>query len=47
MKELKSDRTLRNVIPPLTSDEYTELESDILVRGCEQPIVVWKGKVIE
>jgi len=46
MKELKTDRALRNVIPPLTSDEYEELETDILKRGCEQPLDVWEGKDI-
>ena len=45
--ELKIDRTLRNIIPALTSEEYTLLESSIIFEGCREPIVVWNGLIID
>lgn len=33
---------LRNFIPPLSSDEYSQLESNILQHGCQTPIQVWQ-----
>lgn len=46
MRELKVDRTIREIIPALTEDEYKGLEDDIKRRGCRHPIDVWKGKGI-
>lgn len=34
---------LRNFIPPLSSDEYSQLESNILQHGCQSPIQVWQN----
>ena len=33
---------LRNFIPPLSSDEFSQLESNILQHGCQTPIQVWQ-----
>jgi hypothetical protein len=33
---------LRNFIPPLSLDEYSQLESNILQHGCQTPIQVWQ-----
>ena len=33
---------LRNFIPPLSTDEYAQLESNILQHGCQSPIQVWQ-----
>lgn len=33
---------LRNFIPPLSLDEYSQLESNILQHGCQSPIQVWQ-----
>ena len=46
-KALKQDRTLRNVIPALTSEEYSELESSIIREGCRHPILTWNGLIID
>lgn len=43
MKVLKINRTFRNLIPPLTSEEYVELEDDIVKNGCRDAIEVWRG----
>jgi hypothetical protein len=34
---------LRNFIPPLSLDEYAQLESNILQHGCQTPIQVWQN----
>lgn len=46
MKELKIDRTIREIIPALTSQEYSDLEDSIVAEGCLYPIVIWKDKNI-
>jgi hypothetical protein len=33
---------LKNFIPPLSLDEYSQLESNILQHGCQSPIQVWQ-----
>lgn len=33
---------LKSFIPPLSSDEYEQLESNILQHGCQTPIQVWQ-----
>lgn len=36
------DEEFRSLIPPLTADEYTQLEKNILKDGIRDPLVVWK-----
>lgn len=33
---------LKQFIPPLTSEEYKQLESNILKHGCKDPLTVWE-----
>lgn len=33
---------LKNFIPPLLTDEYIQLESNILIHGCQSPLQVWQ-----
>jgi hypothetical protein len=33
---------LQNFIPPLSTDEYGQLESNILQHGCQSPLQVWQ-----
>ena len=35
------------LIPPLTPDEYAQLEENILAHGCRDPITLWRGWVID
>jgi len=35
------DKEFRNLIEPLTDDERSQLEANILDEGCRDPIVVW------
>ena len=46
MKELKTDRTIKGYIPPLSEQEYNDLEADIIENGCEQPLDIWAGNDI-
>src|SRR5436190_23682939 len=41
--ELRIDSEFRSLIPPLTSDERTQLEDNIFAEGCRDPLVVWQG----
>lgn len=47
MNELQIDPEFRSLIPPLTKEEYEELEGSIKEEGCRDAIVIWdKGNVI-
>ncbi|MCL1861951.1 MAG: hypothetical protein FWF78_00105 [Defluviitaleaceae bacterium] len=37
----------RDVIPPLSQEEYLQLEQNILTYGCRDAIVKWKGVIID
>ena len=41
-----TDQEFKTLIPPLTPDEYAQLEQNILQHGCRDPIVLWRGKII-
>lgn len=44
--DLKVDPELRDLIPPLTDDEYTSLKESIRNDGCREPLTIWKGQNI-
>ncbi len=44
---LKIDQEFKNLIPPLTHEERTGLENNIKANGCETPITVWDGTIID
>jgi len=39
MKELKVNEEFKNLIPPLTAEEKTELEKSLMLFGCRDKIV--------
>lgn len=45
--ELKIDEYLHSLIPPLSPEEYADLEASILKHGCLDPIKVWKNTIID
>lgn len=49
MKELKVDPELRDLLPPLTDDEYKQLEKNIVENGFDKnfPIMEWHGYVVD
>ncbi|MCK9404880.1 MAG: hypothetical protein M0Q47_00490 [Methanothrix sp.] len=42
MHELKIDPEFRDLIPPLSREEFEALKEDIKVNGCRDKLVVWK-----
>jgi len=45
--ELKADEEFKNLIPPLTPEEYSELEESIKADGCRDALVVWDGVILD
>ena len=44
---LKVDDELRGLIPPLTDEEHRMLEDSILRDGCDTPLTVWDGTIVD
>ena len=40
---IQIDSELRALIPPLSSEERSQLEVNLVAEGCRDPLVVWKG----
>ena len=45
--ELKIDPDLRDLIPPLSEEEYNMLEDSIVRDGCDTPLIVWNGVIVD
>lgn len=45
--KLKIDNEYKLLIPPLTSEEYHQLEDNIKKYGCREPICVWNNTIID
>ena len=41
------NREFRALIPPLTPEEYSQLEQNILAHGCRDPIVLWRNIIVD
>ena len=46
-KSIVIDKEFKNLIPPLTTEEYIQLEKNILAEGCRDALVVWNGVLID
>ena len=44
---LKIDQELKDLIPPLSSDEYATLEKSILDEGCRDKIITWNDIIVD
>jgi phosphopantetheine adenylyltransferase len=44
---LKIDQEFKNLIPPLTHEERSLLEKNIVKEGCRDPIVIWDNIIID
>ena len=44
---LKIDPEFKNLIPPLTAEEYAGLEESILAEGCRDALILWDGILID
>lgn len=49
MKELKIDPELKDLLPPLTDEEYKQLEKNIVENGFDKnfPIMEWNGFIVD
>lgn len=47
MKELKIDREFQALIPPLSDEEFRQLETNVLKDGCRDALVTWKGTLVD
>ena len=45
--KLNIDQEYKALIPPLSADEFAQLESNILRDGCLHPIVTWEETIID
>lgn len=45
--KLTIDNEFKNLIPPLTADEYRGLEESILAEGCRDSLIAWHGILID
>lgn len=45
--ELTTDQEFKNLIPPLSQEEYNGLEISILNEGCRDALVVWNGVIVD
>ena len=37
---------LHSLIPPLTAEEYRQLEANILQDGCRDPLIIWQEEQV-
>ena len=45
--ELKINPDFKSLIPPLTPEEYRQLEENIIKEGCRDPLVIWNNTIID
>lgn len=43
----KIDKEIKELIPPLTDEEYQQLKENILADGCREPLVIWNGTIVD
>ena len=44
---MKIDKEFKNLIPPLTDDEYKGLEASILEEGCRDALILWGDIIVD
>jgi DNA modification methylase len=47
MQDLQIREDFKKLIPPLTAEEFTQLENNCLDEGIREAIIVWKGFIID
>lgn len=45
--EIRIDQEFKNLIPPLTNEEFSGLEAAITAEGCRDPLVVWGDVLVD
>lgn len=47
MNKLIIDNEFKNLIHPLTDEEFKQLEANIIKDGCREPLVIWGGYIVD
>jgi hypothetical protein len=47
MKTLTIDQEFKSLIPPLTTDEFRQLEENVIKDGCRDSLTVWNGILVD
>ena len=47
LRELKIDGEFKALICPLSKREYRQLEKNLLADGCRDPLITWKGTIVD
>lgn len=45
--KLQINKEFKELIPPLSVDEYKQLEENILTDGCREPLVTWNSTIVD
>jgi hypothetical protein len=46
-EKLKIDAEFKNLIRPLSREEYAQLEANLAVDGCREPITTWNNTIVD
>jgi phage N-6-adenine-methyltransferase len=44
---IKANQDFKNLIPPLSAEEYEQLEKNIIAEGCRDALVTWNGIILD
>lgn len=47
MQQLTINPELKLLIPPLTAEEFKQLETNVLAEGIREPIITWNGTIVD
>jgi len=47
MQQLTINPELKSLIPPLTAEEFKQLETNVLAEGIREPIITWQGTIVD
>ena len=47
MADEQLDSEFRNFFPPLSGEQKTSLEQDVLTHGCPSPLILWDNTLID
>ena len=45
--QLKVKKEFRDLIPPISPEEYGDLEKSIIKEGCREPLMIWEGTIVD
>ncbi len=46
-EQLRIDPEFKNLIRPPNREEYAQLEASLMVDGCRDPIITWRGAIVD